>query len=923
MKTKNKVIIILFLVFSQLNLFSQNFSLIGDVFNDKGEPLAFSSVVLLNPSDSTMEFFGITNSEGHFSIKNIDEGKFLLQVAYLGHNTFSKGIEFPRENGNNIGIIALKKKDISLDEIIVSAEKVPFLINKDTIEFNLSSFKIKPNAVTEDLLKKLPGIEIDRSGNIKALGEDIDRLLVDGKEFFGNDPKVATRNIPANALGKIQVYDRQSDESEFTGMDDGIRDKTLNLVLKDNHKNAVFGNVLAGGGYPDYYKSSAKVYRFTDNVQLAALGMINNVNQFGFSFSDYMNFNGGLGGLGAGQGMSKIRIDTENSFPINFGQPVSGELQSTAGGFNLSKSKGRNDRIFMSYLLNTSDKILEQNSNTTHYLEYSEYLQKEDLNQDLQNAAHRLNFGIKKRVHDNHNLILNAEAALTSKDIRQLVETNSLSNQMIINSLESNNADESNKKAVFANGSYIVKAKSGKSILKIRGSGMYSNEVNNLNYKSNTVFYENNFVEVNSQYQKNNTTISRYNGTLIYAQGITKHIFSELKFNVGKSHEKLTRSHSYPLMSDAFVDSLSPVINKDYFLYKPGFNIKRNTEKMKILLGFDLEAGYLTSFMHNSEIKNIEKVYLLPNLSYEWRYKTGRRINFSYISMVNTPTVNQLIPIKNILNPLSYYQGNPELSAEYVKNSSLSWWIFDQFSFTTLFTTLSFEQTNNKIGWSHTIDENLARYSTLVNVDNEFETRWNADFSTPIRKFGLKVNLSVEQSLSLGESFVNDIINENTQYAQRFSFNLENRKKKRWDLISGVGLSITDSKYSVQNSLDNSYTNISWFGEIGYFPNEKWNFELIADVTNYTAESFESNMIVPLLTAEINYNFLKFNRGALTLSIYDILNRNTIIQRTSELNYLREIQSNTIGRYFLLTFTYQLNKFGSRNGGVDVEVKNR
>ncbi|MBN2774354.1 MAG: carboxypeptidase-like regulatory domain-containing protein, partial [Prolixibacteraceae bacterium] len=195
----------------------QTYSLTGNIFSKSGDPMVYSTVVLLNPVDSTMEFFAITGQQGHFEIKNVKSGDYLLQSAFLGYQTYYRNVTIPYE-GNNIGTIIMEESPVGLDEVDVYGEHVPIFINRDTIEFNADAFKTRPGDVAEDLLKKLPGIEVDRAGNIKAMGEDVQRLYVDGKEFFGNDPKVATKNVPADALKKVQVYDRKSDEAEFTGL---------------------------------------------------------------------------------------------------------------------------------------------------------------------------------------------------------------------------------------------------------------------------------------------------------------------------------------------------------------------------------------------------------------------------------------------------------------------------------------------------------------------------------------------------------------------------------------------------------------------------------------------------------------------------------------------------------------------------------
>ncbi|NJO90795.1 MAG: TonB-dependent receptor [Chloroflexia bacterium] len=370
-----KYLILLFILGLTLSVNAQTYSLSGSVFDEKGKPQSFSTAVLLNPVDSTLEFYAITNTQGEFVITNVKKGDYLLQIAFMGFETIYKHVHVPLEKGNSLGTFVMKEKEVELGEVTVEGDYVPLSIKKDTIEFNAKAFKTKPGAVAEDLLKKLPGINVDRAGNIKAMGEDVSKVLVDGKEFFGNDPKVATKNLPANAINKIQLYDKKSDESEFTGIDDGVRDKTLNIKLKDDKKNAIFGDITAGYGTDEHCMGSAKAYKFTKNNQMAALGMINNINQFGFSFGDYLNFNGGIASMMHGGGSAKIEISDDNSFPVNFGQPVTGLTTSGAGGINYSHSKDENNRVFISYLGNGADKDLIRTTKTESYTQQGNYLQ--------------------------------------------------------------------------------------------------------------------------------------------------------------------------------------------------------------------------------------------------------------------------------------------------------------------------------------------------------------------------------------------------------------------------------------------------------------------------------------------------------------------------------------------------------------------
>jgi hypothetical protein len=315
-------------------------------------------------------------------------------------------------------------------------------------------------------------------------------------------------------------------------------------------------------------------------------------------------------------------------------------------------------------------------------------------------------------------------------------------------------------------------------------------------------------------------------------------------------------------------------------------------------------------------------LYLLPGLSWDYAPKSGRKINLNYASSVGTPSVSQLLPVVNTLNPLNIFHGNPDLIPEYNHNISAHWLIFDQFSFTSLMMSLGGGYTRNKINWSTTVTENLVQINTLINVDWDYLARFNLNFSTPVRRLGLKINLDAEERWNQGMSLVNGATNIYTSMIQNYTSSADNRKKKKWDVASGIGVTLTNTWYDIQESMNSRYFDVSWFADIDYSPTDRWNILVTADITSYSDLGFDESVQVPLLRAEVNYYFLKHKRGVLSLKGHDLLDRNQNVQRLSELNYLRETRSNTIGRYVLITFKYRLNKF-AREGGPEVNVSRR
>ncbi len=902
--------------------FAQVSSLSGEITDETGKGLPSATVVLLNPDDSTMSYFGISDEQGHWEVKNIRSGKFLMQFAFIGYETAYRNISMPYEKGSYWGIMAMKPKPVNLDGVQVIGEYVPMQIKKDTIEFNAKAFKTKPDAVVEDLLKKLPGIQVDRAGNIKAMGEDVRKVLVDGKEFFGNDPKVATKNLPADALDKVQVYDKKSDESEFTGIDDGSRDKALNLVLKEDHKKGIFGHVMGGYGTDKHYQANAKLYRFTDNIQAAALGMQNNINQFGFSFQDYMDFNGGMAAMMTGGGSAKISMELDGGVPINFGQPVSGLTTSGAGGANFSYSWNKRRRIFLSYMGSATDKYLERSTKTTNYIESGAYQQDEDLSQTNRDTSHSINFGLRYELDSTQNIIIDGGGSLGFSNAWGQTYTNSFIDDLKLNYLNRQNNQGGDNGSLNAKLSYLKKFRGNKTVLKVGANGNMSSRSSRLDWNNRSWFAPETEESLNSYFQSSTTKNQSYSGNVSLTQKVGKKYFILPEFRVSSSTDNLTRMQGIPFPSDAIIDSLSPVFDRTLDNFNAGFTVKRSTESTQInlMLKAQMDQSRTSLWGDASMEHEKESFFLLPGLNIDWEYRTGHRLNLSYSSNVIQPTMNQLLPVSDNTNSLSVFYGNRNLRPELQNRVNAHWIIFDQFSFTSLFTTLSGTYTKDKINWSRTVNDQLGQTATLVNVDDDYSLRAGIDFSTPIRRLGVKINAGIQEGWNQGISIVNEQVNTNTNLSHTLSFSIENRTKKKWDVIAGGSFSLTDAKYSLQESLNNQYSDFRYYTELRYTPSDHWNFFISADVTNYNDKSFGESISVPLIAAEVSYFLGENKRTSISLQGADLLNQNKGIQRISEMNYLRETRSNIIGRYVMLSFKYRLNKFGGSGEGIVIKA---
>ncbi|RYD57836.1 MAG: hypothetical protein EOP56_06050 [Sphingobacteriales bacterium] len=892
----------------------------GSVSDTTGDPIPYTTVSLLKPEDSTLEFFGIVNSEGNFEIKDVAAGKYVMQAAFMGFKTYYRKLDIPGADGN-VGRIVLRSISKELAEVEITTEKVPLMIKKDTIEYNAGAFKTRPDASTEELLKKLPGIDVDRAGNIKAQGEGVTKVLVDGKEFFSDDPKVATKNLPADAIKKVQVFNKKSDAAEFTGIDDGSRERTINLMLKDGKKTGYFGDLQAGAGTDERYKLNAKLYKFTKKTQFAALGLLNNVNEAGFSVQDYINFNGGIRNLLSG-GADNIGRSFANA-PVDFGQPVNGQTISGAAGVNYSYEYGKNRMVALSYLGNGSDKKLDQQSYVQNFTNTGDFTRNSDEKEKERNYAHRFTMNWRDDLDSTQQLTLYASGGLTeSRETTQGI-SKSLVRDVVLNQLDSRNASRGNGVSANGRGSYLKRLDGNLSVLKASGTVAYTKDISKTEWQNLTTFLGGQSV-IDNQFQNITQEDMNYTGSLSAMYNLKKGFYLEPEVSAGFDNEHLQRRQGPQNNEAAYVDSISPDFQRSYNYIKPEISLRRAQQKVKYGISLAYERGFLQPELMNAAPYQARSFgYLLPSLEWEHEYSMGKRLNFSYNSSVNAPAARQLLPVPNITSPLSQSYGNINLKPEYVHTARMGWLWFDQFSFTSLFTNLSGTYTKDKINTSRFIYPNLSEARSLVNVSDDYRANAGISFDKPIRKLGITLNMSADEIFNKGINLVNSVPNNTTTWTHELKLGVGNRKKDKFDVEAGVSGSLSDARYSIDKNLNNVFFSLTGFTEMSYRPNDHWYFSITADVTQYNARSFKEAIVVPLLKSQVSYYFMKFNRGVLSLEGFDLLDKNKSIQRVSELNYLSEVRSNVIGQYFMLSFKYRLSKAGKDANMLNVDFKRR
>jgi len=891
------------------------YDIVGTVTGD-GENLISATVVLLSEKDSTMVSFGLTDAEGNFNITGVAAGGYLLQVTYLGFGQYSKQIQL--QNADiDLGAISLSAADTKLDEIEIKAEHTPMMLNRDTLEYNAAAFQVQPNEVVEDLLRKLPGVEVESDGSIKAQGEDVQEILVDGKKFFGNDVKTATRNLPADAVDKVQVFDKKSDASEFSGVDDGERQKTINLELKEDRKSGAFGNVSGGYGDDERYRGSLSLNRFSTNTQLSVIGNFNNINEQGFSTNDYVNF---MSGMGWGKGRSAIPM---------FNGLSNGFVTTNAGGINLNYDLSPKTEISISYFLNDIGNTIESATVRENYADIENvFFTEENTVQSNSNTNHRINFDIEQEIDSTQDLRIRGSYSLNTGDARSFSLTQiSDSQKNLANSTDAEyNADGDNKN-LSLNATY---RKSFGSIQKrtLTLTGQYNDAVNESlgDLLSENLIYDDFGMAVLSdlivQDQINDNDQNDYRFELGFVEPLGNEKFLEFKYR-RQNYNNDVLSEFYDIINGDRVlnTDISNAFIRDYYYDRYSTALYINSDKSQLTLEAALQSSHLTGdIIYQDERIETDVFRVLPRVSWRYDIQRGRNIRINYNTSINEPSLQQLQPNPDNSNPFNIYIGNPELIPEYNHRLRLSYFNYDQFTFRSFYAFANVNYTRNDITNVTSFDENFIQTTSPVNVDYNLNLSTTQEYATPVNF--LKTRISLRNRFGYTKSII--FINTRESSLERINGNLrlrlENRNKKVVDWNIGGSYSYNINQYSDARTTNLGFSSQNVFADFRYNLKQSMSFELGANVNFYSEEQFGEAQTIPIVRASISKFVLKDQRGELKLSVFDLMNQNLGISRTENQNYIENSEIVSLARYFMLSFTYSFKPGG---GGATSTTKIR
>lgn len=902
-----QLIFFVLLAFTSETVTSQ-FSVEGKITDTTGVAIPYTTVVISTQKDSTMVGYAITGVDGWFVIEKVATGDYFIQASFMGYANLRKPVKVSGDL--NLGTLVLKEKRNELNEVVVEEDAIPVLFKKDTVEYNAGSFKTKKNADVEGLLKRLPGMEVDEDGNVKAHGETVTKVLVDGKEFFGDDPKIATKNIPADAIDKVQVFDKKSEMSEFTGVDDGVRTRTINLKLKEDRKKGYFGDIMGGYGYEDRYKAKLNLNRFSQTAQFTSLVMANNVNEQGFSYQDYFNFMGGISNV---LKTGKMSFDpSETGMPINIPGLNNGVANTLAGGINYNQDFGVGTHIISSFFVNNANTDLLRYTNTTNFTDDGNFISEssEDQNQKLEN--YRLNFKLEHEFNSNNLLEFKTTGILSNNvNVGESTEINSFtSTQNTSKNIFKDNGFGANGTADL---NFRTRLKKEGRSINFQGSFyILNNDDNRLTDIVNTLNFDS--LPLNqslSQLQDQLNDKKQYLGTITFTEPVSKRIYLITEWTSFFQTEQNSKDF-FDLIAGAEVknDFLSNAFTSNFQYHQLGSKVNYKYKKNLFVLGLDAQASRLIGTT-DAEIAGINRSFqtLLPNFYWKNQASMSNRKELRYTTTFSEPSVSQLQPVINNANPLNIYEGNPNLMPEYRHVLSFNYFKYDAFNFSSFSFNVSGNATNNQIVNAQYIDSvSGLRRSTPINVKNNFGGNTSLGYSFRIKPIKTLVRVRANGGFSSGINFVNDIENDYQTVDYGYRISIGNVKKNIVDFQAGINMNFNENRFSLNKEANTRYINTKLFAEIDIEFKKGWDIGAEANQNFYEGSLYNDNPSFLILNAYVSKIITKNKRGTLKLFVSDILNQRNGINFYGQQNYFVESQVNVLRRYYMLTFNYKIIK---------------
>ncbi len=911
-----KVLLLILLIFSTIGLsFAQQTKIMGkvvDTFNN--EKLEYATVTVIRASDSVLLGFARSDREGNFSLKVKEEKKYLMLITCPGFADYIDIIN-PKGPEVNLGEMALFTREKLLSEFVIRQKRGSIIIKGDTTEYIADSFKVDANANVEALLKRLPGLQVDKDGQVTAQGEKVTKILVDGEEFFSDDPAVVNKNLQAKTIDKVQVFDKKSENAEFTGIDDGERIKTINLQLKDKYKKGYFGKVALGGGTDGFFENQGMFNLFRGKMKFSVYGIAANTGKLGLSSEDNNKFGAGSTTYSDDESGFMYSYNGNGDDEADWGGKYSGQglpKAWTAGAHFSNKWNKDKQHINFNYRFNRKNIEIGNNTITQYTLPDSVYFNDQKSNTFSTSDRHGLT-GLYEWTIDSLStvkLTMNAAQMNKSNSSNVNAETRGNAGGTINNSLRNTNNEAENKNADAA---LIWKKrfkKKGRNLL-LEANVKQTDNVNNGFLLAENAFFSEGIKDstvVIDQAKKQETRISQIDFNATYTEPISKKGFVELKYKFS-NQDNFSKQLSFNKNAAGQYSDLDSLFSTDYDFdvntHRGGASFRWVLTKINFSFG---AAASNTSFLQTDNLfstklkRNFNNFF--PSAAVNYKFSKQSNLSLNYRGNTQQPRIEQLQPIRQNLDPLNITIGNPSLKQEFRNTISLRYNSYKVLKGTYYYASGSTSFVNDAISTSETISESGIRTSQYVNVPGNYNSYINAGGGYKIPKWDVHYGLNVSVQQGRNNNIINNLKNSNNNNSYSLSGNINYEKEKKVSVRLFSSVSINQNSSSISQISTSFWSTSQDLNLSVYLP---LKFQLSTDINwsiRQKTAGFNRNNNVFLLNAYLTKKFLKNEEIEVRLAVYDIFNQNLGFYQYSNNNAMTQQNYNTIRRYGLLTFTW-------------------
>ena len=921
----NKLVLVFAFLFA-INSFSQEkkFEIKGTLIaEDTKKPLESATIYLERVKDSSVVTYTISDKNGNFKIESSTYDKSLnFYVSYIGYATYFKKINIDKEN------IDLKAISLELDnqlgEVLVKST-APITIKKDTLEFNVKSFKTKKDANVEDLLKQLPGVEVDEEGKITVNGKSVNKILVNGKPFFGDDPTITTKNLTKDIIEKIQIVDTKTKSEEFTGEEGDKENKTINLTIKEENNKGVFGRVSAGGGTDKRYELAGMVNVFDNDRRVSVLAGANNTNTPGFSFGEISKMFGNGGG---------VSFNSNGSFSIGGRSFGGGEGITTSqnAGLNYADVIGEKTDLSADYFFSSSNSENKSSSQRETILSDSRFFTNSNSKSDNDTDNHSFNLEFEIKTDSTFQISIEPSFGYSKSRTRYNSNEETLDENLLLTNQSEVNSDVESFARRFSNEISITKrfGNRGAFIKAELETTVNQQESDDFLDSATEVFGTNPETIDRNQFTEGENNSYGVSTALSYRLPlITKKFFLNFKYKYARDKDNNREStFDYNNSTQDFTDfntDLSTDFQYTDYRSIPGFGLSYRGEKFST--SFDI--GYNIRTLKNEDLlrpqfnveRDFENIEANSYISYTFSPKASIYVNYWLENQ--PPALRQLQAFEDVSNPLQTIIGNPNLEPSNNHSFYAGYNGFDWQKRTGFYVGVNASISDNQVVSKTFVDpETLKRTTTYVNVDGNYNigswVNYNKDFKVDtLRTIKLKVRASYNTSERI--NFNNDV-----KYASKI-----NRISPRigldfiWDKVLEFKpyyqLSFTNNAYDIAAFEDREFTSHNAGVRTATFlpKNFEWRNDINFNYNPNVADGFQKSAW--FWNSTLAYSVFN-DKAIITLKVYDLLNQNTNARRIATQDYIEDKQSTVLRQYFMVSLSYKFNSLGSKgeSGGDDV-----